>query len=108
MSLKINPKKFLVIGSNSFSGSHFVNQLLIKGNQVCGISRSIEPNRVFLPYKWEKNIVEISESKKSIDNFKFYSLDLNTNINKIENLLDEFQPEYVVNFASQGWLLKVG
>ena len=102
MSLKINPKKFLVIGSNSFSGSHFVNQLLLKGNQVCGVSRSAEPDKVFLPYKWGKNIVHINDSKKTIDNFKFYSLDLNTSINKIDNLLDEFQPEYVVNFASQG------
>jgi dTDP-glucose 4,6-dehydratase len=102
MSLKINPKKFLVIGSNSFSGSHFVNQLLLKGNQVCGVSRSAEPDKVFLPYKWGENIVHINDSKKTIDNFKFYSLDLNTSINKIDNLLDEFQPEYVVNFASQG------
>tara|TARA_B100000212_G_C27380045_1_gene536599 strand:+ start:2427 stop:3467 length:1041 start_codon:yes stop_codon:yes gene_type:complete len=102
MSLKINPKKFLVIGSNSFSGSHFVNQLLLQGNQVCGVSRSTEPDKVFLPYKWKKNIVEINESKITIDNFKFYSLDLNTSIDKIENLLNDFQPEYVVNFASQG------
>ena len=102
MSLKINPKKFLVIGSNSFSGAHFVNQLLLKGNQVCGVSRSAEPDKVFLPYKWGENIVQINDSKKTIDNFKFYSLDLNTCINKIDNLLDEFQPEYVVNFASQG------
>ena len=102
MSLKINPKKFLVIGSNSFSGAHFVNQLLLKGNQVCGVSRSAEPDKVFLPYKWGENIVQINDSKKTIDNFKFYSLDLNTSINKIDNLLDEFQPEYVVNFASQG------
>ena len=102
MSLKINPKRFLVIGSNSFSGSHFVNQLLLQGNQVCGVSRSTEPDKVFLPYKWKENIIEINDSKKSIDNFKFFSLDLNSNIKKIENLIDEFKPEYVVNFASQG------
>ena len=63
------PKKFFVIGSNSFSGSHFVNQLLLKGNQVCGVSRSAEPDKVFLPYKWGENIVHINDSKKTIDNF---------------------------------------
>ena len=48
-------KKVLVIGSNSFSGSHFVNNLLSKGFTVHGTSRSKEPNKVYLPYKGNEN-----------------------------------------------------
>jgi dTDP-glucose 4,6-dehydratase len=45
----MNPLKILVIGSNSFSGSHFVAEALRNGNQVWGVSRSPEPEPVFLP-----------------------------------------------------------
>ena len=46
--------KFLVLGSNSFSGSHFIAETLKKGHIVHGLSRSNEYNDVFLPYKWDK------------------------------------------------------
>ena len=49
--------RFAVIGSNSFSGAHFVNYLLDKSYEVLGISRSVEPHSIFLPYKLNaKNI----------------------------------------------------
>ena len=44
--------KVLVIGSNSFSGSHFVAEALAAGHQVWGVSRSAKPDPVFLPYRW--------------------------------------------------------
>ena len=47
--------KVLVIGSNSFSGSHFVAEALAAGHIVWGVSRSTEPNQVFLPYRWPVN-----------------------------------------------------
>jgi dTDP-glucose 4,6-dehydratase len=59
-------KKIAVIGSNSFSGAHFVDYILEEGAEVIGISRSSEPNPVFLPYKNRQN-----------PNFRFYQLDLN-------------------------------
>ena len=37
------PDKFLVIGSNSFSGASFVDFLLRKGADVIGVSRSPRP-----------------------------------------------------------------
>ena len=49
----MNKKRILVIGSNSFSGSHFVNHALTEGAQVWGISRSKQPNKAFLPYEWQ-------------------------------------------------------
>ena len=53
MSLSLKKEKFLVIGSNSFSGSNFVNYLLKNDYKVWGISRSNQPDKVFLPYFWE-------------------------------------------------------
>ena len=84
---------FLVIGSNSFSGAYFVKYLLEKGHDVIGISRSEEPNKVFLPYKWP---VELT------NNFEFIQLDLNSNLNEITELVMTWKPEYIVNFAAQG------
>ena len=84
---------FLVIGRNSFSGAYFTKYLLEKGHNVCGISRSKEPNEVFLPYKWTDDLDT---------NFEFVQLDLNSNLNEIKELIKSRRPEYVVNFAAQG------
>jgi len=86
-------EKIFVIGSNSFSGSHFVAQALDQGFEVIGISRSPEADLVFLPYRWGQ--------LEKLNHFKFYQLDLNNNLNEIVDLINEFKPEYVVNFASQ-------
>jgi len=85
-------EKFAVIGSNSFSGSNFIDYLLSNEVEVTGISRSTEPNPVFLPYKKNGNI----------SLFKFYQLDLNKDLEKIVNLINETKPDYVINFAAQG------
>ena len=45
--------EYLVIGSNSFSGSNFVASLLDKNKNVIGVSRSKEIDKVYLPYKWK-------------------------------------------------------
>ena len=83
--------KIAAIGSNSFSGSDFIDLLLEdQGNEVIGISRSPEKSALFLPYKRHQGA-----------NFKFYQLDLNRDMLQIIELLDSFEPEYVVNFAAQ-------
>ena len=58
--------RFLVIGSNSFSGSHFINEALKNNHTVFGVSRSKEPKTIFLPYKWSN---EKSDSNKLKRNF---------------------------------------
>ena len=84
-------KKVVVIGSNSFSGSHFIDNLLEKKDyRVLGISRSIEKKDLFLPYK-----------KQNLEDFEFHQLDLNKHMPQIIELLDKNEPEYIVNFASQ-------
>jgi dTDP-glucose 4,6-dehydratase len=83
-------EKIIVLGSNSFSGSHFVDFALEQGIEVIGISRSTEPHPVFLPYKKKKNAP-----------FRFYQLDLNRDLAAIMQIEEEFRPDYVVNFAAQ-------
>lgn len=84
-------KKVLVIGSNSFSGSDFIDLLLEKGEyEVVGVSRSPEKTALFLPYKQRKS-----------PHFAFRQLDLNKDMSALEILVDAFKPEYVVNFAAQ-------
>ncbi|NWH04952.1 NAD-dependent epimerase/dehydratase family protein [Desulfobacter latus] len=86
-------KKLVVIGSNSFSGAHLVDAALKEGMTVLGISRSIEPDSVFLPYKWGQG---------NLDRFSFFQLDLNHDLDQIMTIILGFQPAYIVNFAAQG------
>lgn len=88
----MNMKRFCVIGSNSFSGGHFVDTLLDDSAcEVIGISRSAEKSAVFLPYK-----------KRKTPPFKFYPLDINRQTTTLFEILDAFAPEAVINFAAQG------
>jgi dTDP-glucose 4,6-dehydratase len=84
-------KKVLVIGSNSFSGSDFVDLLLEREEyKVIGVSRSPEKGTLFLPYK-----------RRDSKNFQFHQIDLNKDLPKLISILDEFRPDYIVNFAAQ-------
>ena len=82
--------KILVLGSNSFSGASFVRYLLENGKEVVGVSRSPEPNAALLPYKWGNHAA-----------FRFYQLDLNRDLDAIMDVIHDFQPGYVINFAAQ-------
>lgn len=84
--------KFLVIGSNSFSGAQFIDYLLMNNQYVFGVSRSNEINPVFLPYKNSPNL----------KNFQFRQIDINNDLQELIKLLNEFRPEFIVNFAAQG------
>ena len=84
-------KRVLVIGSNSFSGSDFIDFLLEQGTYlVKGVSRSPEKSEVFLSYK-----------KRRSKDFSFHQIDLNHQMDVLEQILDQFEPEYIVNFAAQ-------
>ena len=85
--------KFIVIGSNSFSGSHFVDFLLDKGHSVLGTSRNKNVDTEFLPYT--KN-----QSKEK--SFEFFQMNINYNVDSFVDKLERLQPDYIVNFAAQG------
>ena len=83
--------KIAVIGSNSFAGATFIDYALNQGADVIGMSRSAEPNMAFLPYRW-------SGKDRA---FRFFSYDLNRDLDQLVALLNREQPAYVVNFAAQ-------
>ena len=83
--------KFIVVGSNSFTGSHLVKRLLRNGHDVLAISRSEQPDQVYLPYL----------DGHSNKNFKFEKIDINTDLKRLSMLVNSFKPNYVVNFAAQ-------
>lgn len=92
--------KILVIGSNSFSGAHFVNECINNGHETWGISRSKEPSSIFLPYKWNKTTNSQTKTRKA--GYNFYKLNINRDIEAIFELIEQVKPEIIVNYAAQG------
>jgi len=87
---EIMSEKAVVLGSNSFSGAHFVDFALGQGLEVIGVSRSPEPHPAFLPYKRRTNPA-----------FEFHQLDLNCDLPEIMRVIRRAEPACVVNFAAQ-------
>ncbi len=85
-------KKFLILGSNSFSGSNFINFILNKNYKVIGVSRSREYKKIYLPYKY-------SLKRK---NFKFFKVNIDKNLKKLVSIIKSYKPEYLVNYIAQG------
>jgi dTDP-glucose 4,6-dehydratase len=87
----VTPSPILVLASNSFSGSSFVDHLLTAGYKVIGVSRSVEQPTVFALYKNNKNY----------KNFTFKQVDLNSDLNTIAEIISDHQVEFIFNFAAQ-------
>ena len=86
--MDINFKRVLVLGSNSFTGSHFIQHLLEKTDaEIVGLSRSAEYNPIFLPYRYRK---------PSPARFKFYQIDLNNDFIKFSSLSDDYRPYFLI------------
>ena len=87
-------QKIAIIGSNSFSGSHLVDFFLENSKcEIIGLSRSPEYPALFLPYLYRK---------ERSPRFKFFQLNINTQLPDIIHLFDIMKPEVIVNFAAQG------
>lgn len=83
--------KYVVIGSNSFTGSHMVAELLKDpGNIIIGISRSPEKSALYLPYK-----------KCQMTNFVFKQCDISKAFSQLMSVIDIFEPDYIINYAAQ-------
>lgn len=78
----------VIIGSNSFTGSHFCKYLIKKKFTIIAISRSSFPLKEFTPIKKNKR-------------FEFHKLDINKNLDNILKIILRKKPKYIVNFASQ-------
>lgn len=83
--------KFLVLGSNSFSGATFVSYLAENGYDVLATSRSDEPHAAFLPYRWREHPGSV----------RFERIDINQDLDRLDSVLRRERPTHVVNFAAQ-------
>lgn len=84
--------KTVVLGANAFSGQDFVDLLLDDpANEVIGVSRSPERSEVFLRYR----------RRQDLSRYRYFQLDLNTQMPDLLELLDRERPERIVNFAAQ-------
>jgi dTDP-glucose 4,6-dehydratase len=84
--------KVVVLGANSFSGQDFVDLLLDHPQyEVVGVSRSPERSRAFLRYK----------ARRDLSAYRYAQLDMNHDMPRILELLDEVKPDHIVNFAAQ-------
>ena len=84
-------EKYLILGSNSFSGATFADFLAAGGHDVIATSRSDEPHDAFLPYNWQKRPGTV----------RFKRIDLNHDLDALKALLATERPTHVVNFAAQ-------
>lgn len=89
----MNPKTFVVIGSNCFTGSHIVDALLADPkNRVIGVSRAPEAQALYLPYK--------SRPPQTLKNFEFHRMDLVTGMKGLLEMLARVRPQIVINVAA--------
>jgi len=84
-------KKFLVLGSHSFSGSTFINFLLEKKYPVLGTFNSKKPSKNLLFLK-NKNL-------RKLKNFKINFL-IKKDIKKLCVIIKKYKPSYIIDFAS--------
>jgi dTDP-glucose 4,6-dehydratase len=84
-------EKFLILGSNSFSGATMADHLAAEGHDVLATSRSEEAHPAFLPYKWQARPGRV----------RFARIDLNHDLGELKSLLAAERPTHVVNFAAQ-------
>ncbi len=84
-------ERFLVLGSNSFSGATFCDHLAALGYEVLATSRSPEPARPLLPYAWH-------DRPRAV---RFERLDINHDLDALDALLQRERPSHIVNFAAQ-------
>ncbi|MEO8499139.1 MAG: hypothetical protein ABI614_29080, partial [Planctomycetota bacterium] len=81
-------RKIVVFGANSFSGQDFVDLMLDDpANEVIGISRSPLRGPAFI-----RHLRRADQSR-----FRYFALDMNSDIDRILELLDAEQPQAIVN-----------
>ena len=85
--------KVLVIGSNNFSGSHFVAEALHASDATWGVSHSTEPHPMFLPYRWP--VEERGHALATAENFNFETIDLNSQLNDLLKLIDRCNQKWL-------------
>jgi dTDP-glucose 4,6-dehydratase len=87
--------KFLVLASNSFTGSHFIDYLMKNtDHSAVGLSRSPEYPDVLLAYNYK--------TKPKPGRYRFQQMNVNQDLGKILEIVDSEKPDFVVNYSAQG------
>ena len=92
MSFFLQNKRIIILGCNSFAASALTRKLLLFDATVLGINRSPENLEIFCQHKWG-NLP---------GKFQFIQADLNKDLTLISSIINNFQPEIVIDFAGQG------
>lgn len=87
----MSSERIAVLGSNCFTGAHFIKACRMYGASVIGLNRTREPHSIMMPHR-----------SVLTGEYQFYQLDINTDMDRIEAILDVFKPDFIVNFAAQG------
>ncbi len=84
------PKKYLILGSNSCAGNHFVKYCIEQKYNIISTSRSKINKNQYLANKIcnEINHIQIDLNKDS-------------DLNKLNSIIESEKPDYIVNFSSQ-------
>lgn len=86
-------QRYLILGSNSFSGAQMVAHLLGAGHDVMGVSRSPQAHPLLLPYRF----AGVDTSR-----FTFVQADMNRDLPRLLETVGDFRPDYLINFAALG------
>ena len=82
----------VVLGSNSFCGSAFVDHLLTNGERVVGFSRSSGVSPHLLCFSKNRNL-HLLET---------FQMDVNRDTSSIIEKIESLRPRFIVNFVAQG------
>jgi dTDP-glucose 4,6-dehydratase len=83
--------KVLILGISSFAGANFANYLLNHSNvRVFGTFNK----RKKLPFKY------FLKKNNKFNKIKLYKLDLSLNNKRLENIISQINPSYIIDFAS--------
>ncbi len=90
-------KKFLITGAAGFIGAKVVENLVIKNNLVIGIDNL---NNYYNRKLKEDRLKNIKNLETRNNSWKFFENDIKE-INALDKIFHEFQPEIVINLAAQ-------
>ena len=88
--------RVLVIGSSCFTATHVIKACLERGWTVWGVSRSEIRDDCYNPLKWGARLQELSA------NYRFSIIDINKDLDDLKDLVNSFEPSYILNYAGQG------
>lgn len=86
-------KRVLITGAAGFVGSHFARKLIQKGFSLVGIDKFSDY------YSPQYKLVRL-QALEIASNFEIHNFDLN-NFERLNSIVEKFQPEYIVHFAAQ-------